>query len=304
MKTLLVSGLINLETTLRVERFPLEYFPVCYPFFGVHTTVSGVGYNVAKALQGLGDGVRFLSLIGEDSCGEWVRQALARDGLPAQDVLTTLKSTPQSVILYDPSGRRQIHVDLKDIQEKAYPPEHFEQALSGCAWAALCTINFSRPLLAQAQNAAVPIATDVHTICDLYDPYETDFLRAAQVLFMSDEKLPCPPEEWVRRVQNVYGAEIIVVGLGAAGALLAVRSHHFLERLPAVYTRPVVNTIGAGDALFSAFVHFYAQNGDPYAALRKAMLFASWKIGESGAADGFLAEAEINRLFTTDLFHA
>jgi ribokinase len=43
---ILVSGLINLETTLRVEQFPLAYEPVRFPFFGVQTAVAGVGYNL------------------------------------------------------------------------------------------------------------------------------------------------------------------------------------------------------------------------------------------------------------------
>ena len=47
----LVSGLINLETTLRVNGFPIDYNPVNYPFLGVQSRVSGVGYNLAKALD-------------------------------------------------------------------------------------------------------------------------------------------------------------------------------------------------------------------------------------------------------------
>ena len=39
---ILVSGLLNLETTVRVDGFPIPYFPVHYPFFGVRSTVSGV----------------------------------------------------------------------------------------------------------------------------------------------------------------------------------------------------------------------------------------------------------------------
>jgi ribokinase len=102
---------------------------------------------------------------------------------------------------------------------------------------------------------------------------------------------PCPPEEWARQVLNRYGAEVLVIGLGAEGALMAVRSDGFLERCPVIYTRPVVNTIGAGDALFSSFVHCYAKTRDPYASLSRAMVFASYKTGEAGAADGFLDEA-------------
>jgi ribokinase len=59
----------------------------------------------------------------------------------------------------------------------------------------------------------------------------------------------------------------------------------------------VINTIGAGDALFSAFVHFYNQSGDPYQALRKAVVFASYKIGQAGAAEGFLDEEGVSELF-------
>ena len=82
-----------------------------------------------------------------------------------------------------------------------------------------------------------------------------------------------------------------VIGLGSQGALLAVRQDHIIERFPVLPTRPVVSTIGAGDALFSAFLHCYATSEDPYLSLRKAMVFASYKIGVASAADGFLDEA-------------
>src|SRR5687768_4815978 len=140
----LVSGLINLETTLRVEAFPIEYSPVRYPFFGVSSTVSGVGYNVALALHTLGSKVALMSLVGTDPVGGIVKEALAACGLGAEYVLPSLEQTPQSVIIYDGEGRRQINVDLKDIQERAYPPELSERALAWCDVAVLANIGFSR----------------------------------------------------------------------------------------------------------------------------------------------------------------
>lgn len=297
MSAILVSGLINLETTLRVDGFPIPYAPVHYPFFGVNTTVSGVGYNVSKALTTLGDQVRFLSLIGSDPAGALVQAALQKDGISPEWVLDPLPATAQSVILYDGEGRRQIYVDLKDIQDRAYPEERFERALESCSLAVLCNINFSRPFLSRAKQAGQAlIATDVHTISDLEDSYNRDFMAAADILFMSDEHLPDPPEQWVRRVAERYAAQMVVVGLGAQGALLYVRQDSFLERFPAVYTRPVVNTIGAGDALFSCFIHTYAETRDPYTSLRRALVFASYKIGEKGAAEGFLKPRELDAL--------
>jgi ribokinase len=297
MSRILVSGLINIETTLRVDGFPIYYSPVRYPFQGVNATISGVGYNIAKALTRLGDEVAFLSIIGRDASGQQIRAELDQDGIEDSYILVDMLQTAQSVILYDDTGRRQINVDLKDIQDKTYPLDLFERAADGCEILALCNINYSRPMLHPAKKAGKLIATDVHTISDLHDPYNRDFMQAAHILFMSDEALPARPEEWVKKITQTYGAEIVVIGLGGQGALLSVRSDHFIERIPAVHTRPVVSTIGAGDALFSAFIHFYALDHDPYKAIRKAVVFASYKIGERGAAEGFIPHEDLERLY-------
>ncbi|HSN75500.1 MAG TPA: carbohydrate kinase family protein [Anaerolineae bacterium] len=287
---ILVSGLVNIETTVRVDGFPIPYFPVRYPFFGVRSTVSGVGVNISSALTTLGNTVRFLSLVGQDGAGWLAREKLRRSGVDDRYVLAQVAETAQSAILYDSDGRRQIHVDLKDIQEQVYPAALFEQAAAGCRLAVLCNINFSRPLLALARQRGMAVATDVHAIADLDDAYNADFMREADILFMSHEHLPMPPEDWAGAVSARYGNRIVVIGLGKDGALLAV-SGEPPQRVPAVFTRPVVNTIGAGDALFSAFLHVYTQTNDPYLALRKAVLFASYKIGAAGAAEGFLNTA-------------
>lgn len=293
MPKILVSGLINIETTLKIEGFPLPYFPVTYPFFGIQSAVSGVGFNLAKALTTLGDEVAFLSLVGRDLAGDQVRATLQRAGIPDGDVLAAVSQTAQSVILYDRTGQRQIHVDLKDIQEQAYPVGRFEAAARGCDLVALCNINFSRPLLGQARGLGLQIATDVHALARLDDEYNSDFMAAADILFLSHEQLAVAPEEFARQLLDRYKPAVIVIGLGAEGALMCVRQDGFMGRFSAVKTRPVINTIGAGDALFSAFLHGYALSHDPYESLRKAMVFASYKIGAASAADGFLTQAEL-----------
>lgn len=295
MSRFLVSGLINIETTLRIESFPLHYNPVNYPFFGVNSTVAGVGYNLTKALTALGNEVRFLSLIGRDVAGQQVRAALAADGLPSEFILEAAH-TAQSVIVYEKSGRRQIHTDLKNIQEQVYPVEQFERALPGCDVCVLCNINFSRPMLAQARAAGQLIATDVHALGSLDDDYNRDFMHAADILFLSHERLPAPPAQFAQEVLARFGNEIVVIGMGGEGATLAARRAGRVVHFPAVRTREISNTIGAGDALFAAFLDGYARTRDPHTALRRAMVFASWKIGATGAADGFLSAVELERL--------
>lgn len=296
MAKILVCGHTNIETTVAVEQFPIEYTPMRYPFFGIQTAVAGVGYNTAKALTTLGSKVHFLTMVGSDVAGEQVRQQAQADGLGTNHIVAAMPQTAQSVILYDKQGRRQGNTDLKDVQQRPYPPDIFQQALKESDLAILCNINYTRPFLAQAQRAGIPIATDVHTIAALDDDYNRDYMAAATILFMSDEQLPLSPEQWAKKLQNKFGTEIVVIGLGAKGALLAVKADNFCERLPAVQIRPIVNTIGAGDALFSAFNHFYRASRDPYTALEKAILFAAYKIGSDGAAAGFLTEIQLEKL--------
>jgi acarbose 7IV-phosphotransferase len=300
MAKILVAGLINIETTLLIAQFPIHYSPVNYPFYGINSSVSGVGFNITKALTVLGDSVSFLSMIGEDMASKLVHMALEEIGLVERYILRSMQNTAQSVILYDSTGRRQIHTDLKNIQELDYlkdGSEIFPEALSGSELAVLCNINFTRGLLEKAKTAGVKIATDVHAVADLDDSYNCDYMQYADILFMSDELLPVSAEEWAKQVMERYMPEILVIGLGSKGALLSVREDGFMERIPAVAVRPIVNTIGAGDALFSAFIHNYVESGNPYEAIQKAILFAAYKIGAVSAADGFLNSQELDRIW-------
>ena len=217
---LLVAGLINLETTVAVDGFPVDYEEVRYPFFGIDTTVSGVGYNLAKALNILGDHVHLLSLLADDAAGGMSLEQLRRDGF-TYTVPAKLQATPQSVIAYDPSGRRMVNTDLKDTQEIVFPTGVFDASVSGNEAALVCNLNWARPLLARARDAGVPVATDVHAISDLEDPFDGDFMAAADILFMSHENLPVEPTVWLDQVMDRYGPEVAVVGLAKDGALLA-----------------------------------------------------------------------------------
>ena len=45
MGKILVSGLLNLETTAKIRGFPINYYPIDFDFFGVNSTLSGVAYH-------------------------------------------------------------------------------------------------------------------------------------------------------------------------------------------------------------------------------------------------------------------
>ncbi len=291
MAHIYISGLINTETTVKVRRFPIDYYPIDYPFFGVQTQVSGVAYNIARALQTLGDSVTLASYLGDDLTADLVTAQLSRDGLDVSNIRRELTQTPASVVLYDETGRRQIYCDLKDIQERRYACD--PEQIARCDMVAACNINFNRELLHTARALGKPIATDVHVFSNIEDDYNREFLEAADIVFLSDEALPCEPRTFLSRLARRYQPEILVLGQGSQGALLYVRAEDRFYDLPCVPARKVTNTVGAGDALFSAFLHFYGKGHSPVEALWNAQIFASAKIEAAGASQGFLTEEEV-----------
>jgi hypothetical protein len=92
---ILVSGLINLETTLNIESFP-----------DLRSRALPVSW---RDLQ-------------HRWVGDLVLTTLERDHIPSEFVTRTMPATAQSVILYDANGARAIPIptDLKDVQDRLY----------------------------------------------------------------------------------------------------------------------------------------------------------------------------------------
>jgi ribokinase len=297
MKPILVSGLVNLETSIRVKEFPVAYAPVLASPFGIQSSPAGIGYNLAKALTTLGSAVRLVSMTGSDLLGQLLRQSLHAEGISDEYVTNQMTETSQSAVLYDSTGYRSIFADPKDAPGQRYPQGLFAHALAGCSLAVFGLVPFSQPLVGVARQAGVPVACDLQTNSDLSSPYLQPLLSTASILFLSAEGLSLPPEAWVQQALPVCAAQIIVMGLAEQGALLAERSSGKILRYPAAAAPSVANTTGAGDALFSAFLHYYTAGQPAEEALARAQIFAAHKIGKSGASHGFISEAEVDRLY-------
>ena len=295
---ILVSGLLNTETTAAVRGFPIPYYPIDYPFFGVNTAVSGVAFNLSKALRTLGDEVRLCSMTGRDFAAAYIRSTLAETGIADDRVITNLQQTPGSVVLYDPNGKRQIYCDLKDIQETTY--DFKADVLDDIDLVLACNINFNRPLLHMAKAAGKTIATDVHVLSDIYDDYNREFMELADILFLSDEAIGDDYCDFMKHLADTYPSRIIVLGRGSKGAAIYLRGSEQVIALPAFRAKHIANTVGAGDALFSAFVHYYAKGIPPVEALQRAQIFAVKKIAANGASTGFVTEEEIEAVWNEE----
>ena len=124
MAKIFLCGHTNIETTLQVDQFPIEYAPVHYTFDRVASTVSGqVGVNLATALTALGNQLDFCTVIGNDIHQYAIQTYFAEHQLSDRYLFQLASQTSQSVILYDSSGKRQINVDLKNLQTPSTSPK-------------------------------------------------------------------------------------------------------------------------------------------------------------------------------------
>jgi len=296
MNNILVCGLTNIETALKINNFPVEYSPVEYSFNGVNSSISGVGYNVAKALKTLGSNLYFCSIIGNDIYKDIIINDLNKNNIGTDFVLPLMEKTVQSGILYN-ENKRKIILDLKNIQEIKYPVELTEKILTKTDMGVICNINFSRVYLKILKDLKKTIATDVHALNSIDDEYNYDYLQYSDILFLSNENIPGKEKNFICQLIKKFNHEIIVISMGANGLLIYTKEKEEIKHFPAIKTREVVNTTGAGDSLFSCFIHFYIKTKDPYYSIELAAIFASYKIGENGGANGFLTEKQLEELY-------
>ena len=298
MGNILVAGLVNIETSVPVKGFPVEYFPIDYPFNKVKASVSGVGFNICANLTRLGDNVTFATFTGRDLWEKIILMKLRETGIETENVLQTLSGTPQSVILYDPSGKREIYCDLKDYQDASYDFDRIMYAVRKADIVACCNSNFARPLLDICKKSEKIVATDVHVLSDVHDAYNKDFLESADILFLSNEAISGREEEFAGQLYEIYHTPVIVIGMGEKGSLLYEGAQGQRIFVPSVHTREVVSTQGAGDALFSSFLHYFAKGKTVLESLQYATVVASYKIGADSSSEGFLTEDEVENLIS------
>lgn len=293
---ILVSGLINIETNVAVHNFPVEYSPIEYAFNEVSVDLSGVAYNIIKALNVLGDTVFPVSIIGKDIIGKMIKNELESLKISTENLFEKLDSTCTSAILFDENGKRKVFCDLKNIQDMVLPYSLVKDKIKDADGIVICNINFNDELIHKAKETGKPIFTDVHVLSNIDDEYNKRFLENADIVFLSDEEISGNHEDFLISIWEKYKNKAIVLGQGKAGAMILDGKTRCVTSIKSVNTRKVVNTVGAGDALFSSFIHFYLKKIEPVECLKKAVTFASWKIGESGGAKGFIPENDLENL--------
>jgi sugar/nucleoside kinase (ribokinase family) len=291
---IVVAGVASLYMSLPVEEFPVRYEPSCSPAW-LRAGVAGAGRHVAQILRRLGNEVNLCTVVGRDPPGDLIRAELSATGLLGAGTIDAPASS-LGVVLVAPDGCRMGHPYLTTVNAVEYPADIFRQNARGSDLAVLTNTRFARPLLKHARQLGIPIAVDVHLIADPADEYNRPWLEAADIVFCSHERLPCPPAGWIRQIFARYpGCGVAGIGCGSDGCVLGLPDGR-LVRVPALAPRGVVNTAGAGDTLFASFLHTWLATGNAVRAVERAVLYAGWKVGDSFPAAATLTAAQLDTL--------
>ncbi|MCD8038251.1 MAG: carbohydrate kinase family protein [Lachnospiraceae bacterium] len=296
MSKFMVAGFVQLETIVNVDELPLPYKEFDSIPDSVNSGMGGAGFNEAMALRWLGDDVDFMSMIARSMSRRQIQAQLkmADVELSTDYVLPMLDGMPTAVILYA-KGRKQTFEDVKDIRTVEYDIDLFESQIQDKDMVLISNCNFCRPLLKLAKKYNKPLALNVRSMRAEKIANKEDFLEAADIVYISDDDIDGDPYDCIDECRKKYDTEIIIMGLGSRGVILYTREDNSVIEYNSVKTHEVVNTVGVGNAVFSAFLHYYVKTGDAKDAIKNALLFSSYKMSFVGTSNGFMTEEQIEQ---------
>lgn len=293
MGKFLVAGVVQRETIVKVDQIPVEYAGITGRPDTIFMSTGGDAYNESLALQWLGNSVDFMSMVGYGENMGLINPPGCEVNLVTDYVLPRLAGTPAAVVFYDENRRQQIFEDIKDLRDTPYDLDLFRERARRAEMLVVSNANFCRPLIGIGKELRKPVAVNVREYKEEKLCYNEDFLKGADILYISDDWLTGDPYDFVKSLAAKYRPWIIILGQGASGLILYDKNKNIIAHYNTVKTHKTVNTVGAGNALFSCFLHFYNKTGDSVFAVKNAMLFASYKIGFMGTSSGFMTEDEI-----------
>ncbi|WP_043620376.1 carbohydrate kinase family protein [Nonomuraea candida] len=229
--------------------------------------------NTAVALARLGTPARFLGRISSDVFGAMFRERLAASGVDLSACVAAEEPSTLAVAALDERGRADYTFYATGAADWQWRPDELDPARLG---AATCLHTGSLALVrepgrtaveefarAAAGRATVSIDPNVRPSLAAKDDYQVErWCSFADILRLSDDDLafllPGVPPERACDGWHAAGARLVVVTMGAAGALISLDGARARVAAPRV---EVVDTVGAGDAFTAGLLHALAARG-------------------------------------------
>lgn len=257
-------------------------------------TPGQAGVYASRGYAALGRRVAFIGNLGDDACGNLVREAFARDGIDTRGVFLDPAGTARSVNIMSPDGTRR---NFYDARASRLQPDlaTCREVLTGARLVHVHLADWARHLLPLARRLGQVVACDLQDVLEAGDPYRQDFIRAADILFFSAAN-HADPEPLIRAFLADRPDRLVVAGMGAQGCALGTREG--IRRFPPEpSSQPVVDTNGAGDALAVGFLTSHVLEGRSLPeSIRRGQLTARHCCTLRGTSEGLVTRDQLDRL--------
>ncbi len=279
---------------------PIIFGEVLFDRFPDGTSVlGGAPFNVAWHLHGFGARPFFISRVGDDEAGTYVRRSMVEWGMDS----TGLQIDPEN-----PTGVVQVALEagqptFEILSEQAYDYIDVDGAVrtlieTDPALIYHGSLIMRNPVSRAALDALYSrIASPAFVDINLRNPWwrEADLslvLRRARWLKVNEDEFQRITthlgqsvdswEEAARELQRRYGMELLVVTRGDEGAVAFGRPKRMYSVRPRGSVR-IVDTVGAGDAFASVLILGLLRDWSVEETLQRAQGFASHICGIRGA---------------------
>lgn len=230
----------------------------------VHTSLGGVGRNIAHNLRMLGAEVELLTALGSDGYARAMVESCNKLGIGISHALNLLgELTSTYVYISDERGEMSVAVSDMEICERL-TPEFFAEKLYVLNNAALVVADANLPELSLeylAENLTVPLFVDpvsaakseklknilphIHTLKP--NGFEAELLSGIPIVDRNSARRAA------RKLIDL-GVQRVFISLGKEGFLAAADDETVWQPAPEA---EVVNVTGAGDALMAAIAWSY-----------------------------------------------
>ncbi|MCH4881576.1 MULTISPECIES: sugar kinase [Pseudomonas] len=278
-----------------------------------HKRIAGADSNVAIGLARLGFNVAWLSRVGADSLGRFVRHALQAEGLNCQYVTTDTQhptgfqfksrvddgSDPQ--VEYFRRGSAASHMDRSVLNPQLFGARHLHATGIPPALSASCN-ELSFELMKSMRAAGNSVS---------FDPNLRPSLWASEQQMIRDINALAAHADWVlpglsegrlltgfedpSDIAAFYldqGAEAVIIKLGAKGAFY--RTAQVEQFVPAVPVANVIDTVGAGDGFAVGVVSALLENLGFAEAVQRGNWIGSRAVQSRGDMEGLPTRDELN----------
>lgn len=302
-KKICVAGSLNVDLTLRLERFHQPGETVIAK--SIHTYAGGKGGNQAVAVAKLGHPVMMVGMLGEDDNGRFYRDTLKKNGVDAECV-GSAPNTPSgtAVIEVDDRGENRIAIipGTNGLVNNAYMDSvmdrmltcdifmlQYEIDLATDAYLAKILHDAGKQLILDPAPAA-PAPDGLYANIDFITPNATELATLTGAHVDSEEEV-------VRAAHMLlnHGVGAVIAKLGPKGCIYVDKET--VVPVPG-FCVETVDTTAAGDSFNAGFAVALAEEMQIRDALRLANAVGALSTTGAGAQSSMPTRAQVDAILS------